>query len=74
MDFSIPLYQFNQKLKVLWILIKYSFLHNYEVSFDIHPSGSYQVWLDTTNRNKEYEDPEYLENLKWVEELEASSK
>ena len=74
MDFSIPLYQFNQKLKVLWILIKYSFLHNYEVSIDKHPSGSYQVWLDTTNRNKEYEDPEYLENLKWVEELEASSK
>ncbi len=47
MDFAIPLFEFNKKLQVLWLLFKYSFLQNREVSLEEHPSGSYQVWIDT---------------------------
>ena len=72
MDLSISFYQFNKKLQVLWLLFKYSFLLNNEVSLDEHPSGSYQVWIDTENKDKEFEeDLEYQELIKWAESLEG---
>ncbi len=72
MDLSTSLYQFNKKLKVLWVLFKYSFLQNLEVSIDKHPSGSYQVWLDTSNPLKGLEeDTEDQELIKWAESLES---
>jgi len=43
------LYPIGKKFKILWLLLKYSFFLNKEVSIDIHPSGSYQVWIDTNN-------------------------
>ena len=50
-DLAIPFFCFNQKLKVLWLLIKFSFIQNNDVDCDLHPSGSYQIWIDTKRKH-----------------------